>query len=35
VAPGFVKTNIHAEMGISFAENCERLGQPDFFSGEE
>lgn len=35
VAPGLVKTNIHAEMGISFAEYCERLGNPDFISAEE
>ncbi|MFC5802327.1 SDR family oxidoreductase [Streptomyces formicae] len=35
VAPGFVRTNIHAEMGISFDEYCERLGNPDFISAEE
>jgi NADP-dependent 3-hydroxy acid dehydrogenase YdfG len=35
VAPGFVKTNIHAEMGISFEEYCERLGHPDFIGADE
>ncbi|MEU6704760.1 SDR family oxidoreductase [Streptomyces wuyuanensis] len=35
VAPGFVRTNIHAEMGISFEEYGERLGHPDFISAEE
>ncbi|WP_351232040.1 SDR family NAD(P)-dependent oxidoreductase [Streptomyces sp. NPDC002133] len=35
VAPGFVRTNIHAEMGISFEEYVERLGHPDFISAEE
>ncbi|MFD7444502.1 SDR family oxidoreductase [Streptomyces sp. NPDC059909] len=35
VAPGFVRTNIHAEMGISFEEYVERLGHPDFITAEE
>jgi len=35
VAPGFVKTNIHAEMGISFEEYCRRLGNPEFIAAEE
>ncbi len=35
VAPGFVKTNIHAEMGISFEEYCRRLGNPEFITAEE
>ena len=35
VAPGFVKTNIHVDMGISFETYCERLGNPDFISAEE
>jgi NADP-dependent 3-hydroxy acid dehydrogenase YdfG len=35
VAPGFVRTNIHADMGISFEEYCRRLGNPDFISAEE
>jgi len=35
IAPGLVKTNIHADMGISFEEYCRRLGNPDFISAEE
>lgn len=35
VAPGLIKTNIHAEMGISFDEYRERLGNPDFISAAE
>jgi NADP-dependent 3-hydroxy acid dehydrogenase YdfG len=35
VAPGFVKTNIHVGMGISFEEYCERLGHPDFIGADE
>ncbi|MBA4860854.1 SDR family NAD(P)-dependent oxidoreductase [Streptomyces sp. PSKA54] len=35
VAPGFVRTDIHAEMGISFEEYCERLGHPDFISADQ
>jgi NADP-dependent 3-hydroxy acid dehydrogenase YdfG len=35
VAPGFVKTNIHAEMGITFEEYCRRLGNPEFITAEE
>jgi NADP-dependent 3-hydroxy acid dehydrogenase YdfG len=35
VAPGFVKTSIHVEMGISFEAYCERLGNPEFISAEE
>jgi NADP-dependent 3-hydroxy acid dehydrogenase YdfG len=35
VAPGFVKTNIHAEMGISFEEYRKRLGNPEFITAEE
>jgi NADP-dependent 3-hydroxy acid dehydrogenase YdfG len=30
-----VKTNIHAEMGISFDEYCRMLGNPEFISAEE
>lgn len=30
VAPGFVKTDIHAGMGISFEEYREQLGNPSF-----
>jgi NADP-dependent 3-hydroxy acid dehydrogenase YdfG len=35
IAPGFVKTSIHVDMGISFETYCERLGNPDFISAEE
>lgn len=35
IAPGFVKTNIHADMGISFDEYCKRLGNPEFITAEE
>jgi NADP-dependent 3-hydroxy acid dehydrogenase YdfG len=35
VAPGLIRTNIHAEMGISFEEYCRRLGNPEFISAEE
>jgi len=35
VAPGLVRTNIHADMGISFEEYCRRLGNPEFISAEE
>ena len=32
IAPGFVKTNIHAGMGISFEEYCRLTGNPDFIA---
>jgi len=35
VAPGFIKTNIHAQMGITFEEYCARLGNPTFISSAE
>jgi NADP-dependent 3-hydroxy acid dehydrogenase YdfG len=35
VAPGFVKTSIHVERGISFEAYCEQLGNPEFISAEE
>jgi NADP-dependent 3-hydroxy acid dehydrogenase YdfG len=35
VAPGYVKTNIHATMGITFEEYCKALGNPDFMSADE
>ncbi len=35
IAPGLIKTNIHANMGISFEEYCERLGNPTFIQPEE
>jgi NADP-dependent 3-hydroxy acid dehydrogenase YdfG len=34
IAPGFVKTNIHAGMGISFKEYCRATGNPDFIAPE-
>jgi NADP-dependent 3-hydroxy acid dehydrogenase YdfG len=35
IAPGFVKTSIHVDTGISFEAYCEQLGNPDFISAEE
>jgi NADP-dependent 3-hydroxy acid dehydrogenase YdfG len=35
VAPGYIKTNIHKTMGISFDEYRQALGNPDFLSAEE
>ncbi|KTD76309.1 SDR family oxidoreductase [Legionella waltersii] len=35
IAPGLIKTNIHENMGISFEEYCERLGNPTFIQAEE
>jgi NADP-dependent 3-hydroxy acid dehydrogenase YdfG len=35
VAPGYIKTNIHQGMGISFEEYCRLLGNPDFLTAEE
>jgi hypothetical protein len=35
IAPGYVKTNIHAAMGISFEQYCAQLGNPEFISAEE
>jgi NADP-dependent 3-hydroxy acid dehydrogenase YdfG len=32
ITPGFVKTNIHAGMGISFEEYCRATGNPDFIA---
>jgi NADP-dependent 3-hydroxy acid dehydrogenase YdfG len=34
VAPGFVKTNIHQGMGISFEEYTRATGNPDFIAPE-
>jgi NADP-dependent 3-hydroxy acid dehydrogenase YdfG len=34
VAPGFVKTNIHAGTGVSFEEYCRLTGNPDFIAPE-
>jgi len=35
VAPGYVRTNIHAGMGITFEEYKQALGNPDFLTAEE
>lgn len=35
LAPGYIKTNIHQGMGISFEEYCKILGNPDFLSAAE
>lgn len=35
VAPAYIRTNIHAGMGISFDKYREILGNPDFMSAEE
>ncbi|KTD24553.1 MULTISPECIES: SDR family oxidoreductase [Legionella] len=35
IAPGLIRTNIHANMGISFEEYCELLGNPTFIMPEE
>jgi NADP-dependent 3-hydroxy acid dehydrogenase YdfG len=34
IAPGFVKTDIHKGMGISFEEYCRATGNPDFIAAE-
>jgi NADP-dependent 3-hydroxy acid dehydrogenase YdfG len=35
VAPGYVKTNIHKTMGVTFEEYCAALGNPDFMTADE
>jgi NADP-dependent 3-hydroxy acid dehydrogenase YdfG len=35
VAPGYVKTNIHRGMGITFEQYCQILGNPDFMTADE
>ena len=35
IAPGYVRTNIHSGMHISFEEYRARLGNPDFMTAEE
>ena len=35
VAPGYVRTDIHKRMGITFEQYREMLGNPDFLSAEE
>jgi NADP-dependent 3-hydroxy acid dehydrogenase YdfG len=34
IAPGFVKTNIHVGMGVSFEEYCRLTGNPEFIEPE-
>jgi NADP-dependent 3-hydroxy acid dehydrogenase YdfG len=35
IAPAYVKTNIHKNMGISFEQYCELLGNPDFMEPDQ
>jgi NADP-dependent 3-hydroxy acid dehydrogenase YdfG len=35
IAPGYVKTNIHRGMGITFEQYCAALGNPDFMTADE
>ena len=35
IAPGYVKTNIHKQMGITFEQYCQALGNPDFMTADE
>jgi NADP-dependent 3-hydroxy acid dehydrogenase YdfG len=35
VAPGYVKTNIHRGMGVTFEQYCQALGNPDFMTPDE
>jgi NADP-dependent 3-hydroxy acid dehydrogenase YdfG len=35
IAPGYVTTNIHRGMGITFEEYCQGLGNPDFMTADE
>ena len=35
IAPGYIRTNIHAGMHISFEEYRARLGNPDFMTAEQ
>ncbi|CEK11425.1 SDR family oxidoreductase [Legionella hackeliae] len=35
VAPGLIKTNIHANMGVSFETYCDMLGNPTFIEADE
>lgn len=35
IAPGLIKTNVHANMGISFEQYCTMLGNPTFIAAEE
>jgi NADP-dependent 3-hydroxy acid dehydrogenase YdfG len=35
IAPGYVKTDIHRGMGITFEQYCQALGNPDFMTADE
>ena len=35
IAPAYVKTNIHKNMGISFEQYCELLGNADFMEPDQ
>lgn len=35
IAPGYVRTNIHRGMGITFEQYCQALGNPDFMTADE
>ena len=35
IAPGYIKTDIHRTMGITFEEYCRRLGSPYFMTADE
>jgi NADP-dependent 3-hydroxy acid dehydrogenase YdfG len=35
LAPGYVRTNIHTQMGMTFEEYCRALGNPDFMMPDE
>lgn len=35
MSPGYVKTNIHKSMGVTFEQYCQALGNPDFMTADE
>lgn len=35
IAPGLIKTDIHKNMGVSFEQYCDMLGNPTFISADE
>ena len=35
IAPGYIETNIHKQMGITFEQYREALGNPDFMTADE
>jgi NADP-dependent 3-hydroxy acid dehydrogenase YdfG len=35
IAPAYVKTNIHKNMGITFEQYCQSLGNPDFMEPDQ